>query len=77
MRSVEVYDRQGRVIIMPSVVKTAREMGLCPATIRRRIKDRHWILREGYAAVRVRYHRRVTAPQVRLRGKRNTERFVF
>ena len=55
MRSVEVYDRQGRVIVMPSVAKTAREMGLSQVTIWRRINDRRWIIREGYVPVRVRY----------------------
>ena len=54
MRSVEVYDRSGNVIRMRSIARTAREMKVSKTTIRRRLADGHWIIRDGYVPVRVR-----------------------
>ena len=54
MRSIEVYDRSGNVIRMRSIARTAREMRISPITIRRRLADGLWIIRDGYVPVRVR-----------------------
>ena len=53
-KRVTVYSRDGREIEMPSVAKTAREMGVSQSLIHRRLKDGLWIHRDGYVAVRVR-----------------------
>jgi hypothetical protein len=53
-RYVTVYDRQGREIQMPSIRRTAREMGVSEFTIRARLRDGNWIHRDGYVPVRVR-----------------------
>lgn len=53
-RYVTVYDRQGREIQMPSIRRTAREMGVSESTIRSRLRDGNWIHRDGYVPVRVR-----------------------
>ena len=53
-KKVTVYDRQGREIEMPSVARTAREMGVSQSLIHRRLKDGLWIHRPGYVSVRVR-----------------------
>lgn len=50
---VTVYDRQGREIQMPSIRRTAREMGVSEFTIRARLRDGGWIHRDGYVPVRV------------------------
>lgn len=52
-KRVVVYDRRGREIEMPSVSKTAREMGVSQGLIHKRIKDGLWIHRDGYVPVRV------------------------
>ena len=52
-RKVIVYDRRGREIEMPSVARTAREMGVSQKLIYKRIGDGLWIHRDGYVAVRV------------------------
>lgn len=54
MKSIEVYDRSGNVIRMRSIARTAREMKISPITIRRRLADGLWIIRDGYVPVRVR-----------------------
>ena len=51
---VTVYDRAGREITLPSIARTAREMGVPASTLRNRVKDGNWIRREGYVSVRVR-----------------------
>ena len=53
-RAVTVYDRAGREITLPSIARTAREMGIHVTQLQRRLKDGNWIRREGYCAVRVR-----------------------
>ena len=53
-RYVTVFDRQGREIRMPSIRRTAREMGVSEWTIRNRLRDGNWIHRDGYVPVRVR-----------------------
>ena len=53
-RKVIVYDRRGREIEMPSVARTAREMGVSQKLIYKRIGDGLWIHRPGYVSVRVR-----------------------
>ena len=54
MRSIEVYDRSGNVIRMRSIAITAREMKISSITIRKRLADGNWIIRDGYVPVRVR-----------------------
>lgn len=51
---VTVYDRAGREITLPSIARTAREMGIHVTQLQRRLKDGNWIRREGYVSVRVR-----------------------
>ena len=51
---VTVYDRAGREITLPSIARTAREMGIHVTQLQRRLKDGGWIRREGYVPVRVR-----------------------
>lgn len=51
---VTVYDRDGREITLPSIARTAREMGIHVTQLQRRLKDGCWIQREGYVSVRVR-----------------------
>ena len=53
-RKVIVYDRKGTEIIMPSIARTAREMGVSESFLQKRIKDGFWIHRDGYVPVRVR-----------------------
>ena len=53
-RAVTVYDKAGREITLPSIARASREMGVPASTLRNRVKDGNWILREGYCAVRVR-----------------------
>lgn len=50
---VTVYDRAGREITLPSIARTAREMGIHVTQLQRRLKDGNWILRPGYVAVKV------------------------
>lgn len=51
---VEVYDRSGRSIEMPSITSAAVAMNVSAVTIRRRLRDGLWIVRDGYVPVRVR-----------------------
>lgn len=50
---VTVYDRAGREVTLPSIARTAREMGIHVTQLQRRLKDGCWIRREGYVSVRV------------------------
>ena len=52
-RAVTVYDKAGREITLPSIARASREMGVPASTLRNRVKDGNWILREGYVSVRV------------------------
>lgn len=54
MKTVIVYDRQGREVESTNMAKTAREMGIGVSTLQRRVKDGNWIHRDGYVPVRVR-----------------------
>lgn len=55
MRQILVSDRRGREIEMRSIALTAREMGIAPSTVKKRLDDGNWIHRVGYVPVRVRY----------------------
>jgi len=55
VRSVVVFDGKGRQIEMPSIALTAKEMGMPPSTVWKRISDGNWIHRDGYVPVKVRY----------------------
>lgn len=52
-KAVEVYDRQGRSVRVRSMAETARIMGIGLNTLRRRVADGNWIIRDGYVPVKV------------------------
>ena len=54
MKTIIVYDSQGREITLPSIARMARETGLHRTAIARRLRDGGWIRREGFVPVRVR-----------------------
>ena len=53
-RPIIVYDKKGREVMMPSISKAAKAMGISDKQIYDRLKDGNWIHREGFVPVRVR-----------------------
>lgn len=52
-KAVEVYDKKGRSVRVRSMAETARIMGIGLNTLKRRISDGNWIIRDGYVPVKV------------------------
>lgn len=50
---VEVYDKKGRSVRVRSMAETARIMGIGLNTLKRRVADGNWIIRDGYVPVKV------------------------